>query len=508
MTTLCATFFLSTNLRQSSRCLFLCLLISASIIPVCGQVTQAAGIEIPLNPFDDASQYKVLSLREQGLLLTRPVSENPNDLLLLTALDTAFKMRWETQLSIPKFSQILRSQLRNGSIYLLLKNRLEFSLISIRVNDGRHSFTPLKNPFPFNATEFSVTDDGVLVGGNYNQRPLVIYYNFGQGKSKILPGFFNEVGELNQLKTYADGSIEAIVSASNFNKRKSLWIRTFDTEGNLTNTTLLEPEAKMNLISGKSFPEQDGRKVVLGSYGRYSDYARGIFSAEINREGKPTIVYHNFSELKKFFSYMSPRHEKRVMERIERRQVKGKKIRNNFRYLVHEVIPYRDEYILLGEVYSIQYRYVGGSTGFFGTPTRSQMIFDGYKYSHAVIAGFNHQGKLLWDNTFKIENVKTMSLEQFVKIEPMDDNKMDMLYVYANSLRSKTIRETDVIEGKSTNPLYGSNPRNIEAEQTRLDYWYDGHLYASGALWIKGPLMADGNSISRRVFFISKIVCQ
>ncbi len=505
-----ATFSLSPSLRQNNHRFFFCLILFSVITASEAQVRQVSQIEIPLGPWEDVNQYNLISMREQGLLFVRRLSGNTEDQLLLTQLDTLLNKGWENTVRIPKSAALVKEQLRGDLVYLLLRNRAEFLLIAIQVNDGTALLTPLKNPLLFNPTELSITDDVVLIGGYYNQRPLVFYYNFKQQQSKILPGFFNEVGELNQLKTYDDGTIEAIVSAKNIDQRKSLWIRTYDANGDLLKTTLLQPEPEKNLIFGKSFQLEDGREVVLGSYGRYTDYARGIFSAEINDEGKSTITYHNFGELQRFFGYMKPKHEKRVLERIEKKKLKGRKLRYSYHYLVHDVIPYQDEFILLGEVFYPHYTYSSGRSfgAFLGNGfSRSDLIFDGYQYTHAVIAGFDKTGQLLWDNSFKIDNVKTMSLQQFVKIQPFE-HKLDMLYVFDNSLRSKTILETDVIENTVTSALYNSNPKSTTTELNKLENWYDGHLFAYGALQIRNPVASDGTRTSRRVFYITKIVCK
>jgi len=473
------------------------------------QVRQINQIEIPLNLWEDASQYKILSTGEQGLLFIRRFSGNTIDQMLITHLDTLLNKQWENSIPIPRFAVTVTEQIRNNIAYFLLKDRAEFLLISIQVSDGAYMLTSIKNPLLFNPTELSVSDDVILIGGYYNQRPLVFYYNFKQQKSKILPGLFNEVGELNQIKINDEGSIQVIVCAKNWDQRKSLWIRTYDTDGNLVKTTLLKPDPDKNLIFGKSFDLGNGKEVVLGSYGRYIEYARGIFSAEINLEGEPKITYHNFGDLQRFFGYLKPKHEARVMERNERRKLKGKKLRYNYHYVVNDIIPHRDEFILLGEVFYPRYTYSSmGNSSFSGNSyMRSQPIFDGYQYSHAIVAGFDKKGKLLWDNSFKMDHVKTMTLQQFVKILPFE-NKLDMLYVNDNSLNSKTILETNVIKNTVTTTLYDSNPKNTFTELSKLENWYGDYLFAYGALLIVNPVQQDGTRTTKRVFYISKILCQ
>ena len=499
-------FFSLASWRQNSRYFFFCLVWFSAFGSSIGQVQQVSQIEIPLNLWDDVGQYRVLSAQQQGLVVVRKIFGVGASQLIVSKLDTALRKDWEINIYIPQFANLLQTQVRKNIAYLLLQNRTEFLVIIIQVKDGGYQYTPVKSPILFRSTEFSVTDDAVLIGGYYNQRPLVFYFNFKLGQSKILPGFYNEIGELNQLKTYDDGSIESVVSAKNQDKKKSLWVRNYSAEGHLLRTIILQPEADKNLLSGKSFQMADGSQIVLGTYGKYADYARGIFSSKINIDGESTIIYHNFGDLKRFFGFMKPNREKRVMERIEKRKLKGKKIRFNYYYLMHDIIPFQNEFILLGEVFYPHYTYVG-SASFGGITSRSQAIFDGYYYTHAVAAGFSKDGNLLWDNSFKIGNVRSMTLDQIVKIQP-SAHKLDMAYVYDNTLNSKTIFETDVIKNKSTSILYGNSPRNITSESSNLENWYDGYMFAYGALWVKNPIAPNGTQSSRRLFYITKIAFQ
>jgi gamma-glutamylcyclotransferase (GGCT)/AIG2-like uncharacterized protein YtfP len=138
---------------------------------------------------------------------------------------------------------------------------------------------------------------------------------------------------------------------------------------------------------------------------------------------------------------MKARREKRVKEKIERRRIKGKKIKFNYRVLVQELIPFGNQYILLGEAFYTHYTYPG-----------NVQVFDGYQYTHAVVIGFDKNGKLMWDNSFEINDVKTYALEQYVKIYPQKEGII-LLYLYENTIRSKIISGSDVLEGKSLDEM-------------------------------------------------------
>jgi hypothetical protein len=276
----------------------------------------------------------------------------------------------------------------------------------------------------------------------------------------------------------------------------------------------LEPETGKNLIFGRSTKMPNDAQVVAGVYGnKNGKYSRGIFVAEINQVGEYKTNYYNFGDLQNFFSYMKAKKEKRVKDRIERKKVKGKKIKFNYRLLVHEIVPYKDKFVMLGEAFYPKYRYYNGMNYNSGVaaalaPTmRGEQIFDGYQYTHAVVIGFDARGNLKWDNSFEINDVKSFELQQFVRIAPAEDHIV-LLYFFDNLIRSKIIKDNQVLEGKTEDPIKSNFTTDIikekNTESGKLDYWYSKNFFASGVQKIKNT--GTGKEIGyRKVFFINKL---
>ena len=274
---------------------------------------------------------------------------------------------------------------------------------------------------------------------------------------------------------------------------------------------LWTPEENKHLIFARAMKTEDNVQLIAGVYGgRNSDYSRGLFLASIGETGLQRLRYYNYGDLENFFKYMKASREKRVKERIERRKIKGKRIKFSYRFLVHEIVPYKNQYVLLGEAFYPRYKSVEFSPGFFagGPPNygaRNGRIFDGYSYTHAVVMGFDKNGKLLWDNSFEINDVRTFTLEQFVKLEVQGD-RIALLYLFENELRSKIIQDDQVLEGKTFEPIRTKTDEIVKKEETalsKLDYWYQDFFYAYGIQEITNP-----GTGKRRVFFINKISCQ
>jgi hypothetical protein len=479
------------------------------------QVNQTARLEIPV--FRDDQNFEIIPAQEGGLFLCRRFAGEREDPLEIIKLDTAFQEKWKGYLAVDKRFVLTGKRVANERLYLLLRNRdfsrNDMAIVSIAQDSGKYITHAVKNFIPFYPSEFQVTQQAALIGGYYNRIPVVTYYSWATGKSKILGGLHNEAGELTQIKTYPDGSFDVLISAKNIQRQQTIWIKNYDPSGDLLRNYALDADENKSLLFARSLKTTNNMQVVAGVYGgRNPEYSKGLFIASVDPSGLQQTRYYSYADLENFFKYMKANREKRVKERIERRKIKGKKIRFNYRFMVHELVPYNHQYVLLGEAFFPRYVAAdrGYSSGFFSPYSLAQnnyirdgRIFDGYYYTHAVVMGFDPTGKLLWDNSFEINDVKTYTLEQFVKLEAQPD-KIALLYLFENEIRTKIIKGNEVLEGKT----YESIKTKIEndiikkeiADATKLDYWYGNYFYAYGIQEINNPKFGK-----RRVFFINKV---
>jgi hypothetical protein len=211
----------------------------------------------------------------------------------------------------------------------------------------------------------------------------------------------------------------------------------------------------------------------------------------------------------------------------------------NYQLLVHDLIPNGDQYILVAEAFNPTFRYqnnypyggfgspfgfgspwggmyspygwgwglwsmnpwYGGSRGFFGN---NQQVFDGWQYTHAVVAGFDKRGNLLWDNSFEIDNVKTMKLKEKVRTS-LRDGQVTLFYSNNGVIRSKAVKGNLVLDNGPAHEKVITTAR--EGDKVRrntnedLEYWYDNYFLAWGYQRIQNE--AEGGR--RNVFYLNKI---
>ncbi|RAV99803.1 hypothetical protein [Pseudochryseolinea flava] len=496
------------------RCIFFCFALITSL-SLSGQVKQSARLELPL--YQGESKFEIVPSSNRGLYLYRWISTDQADALELIKLDTAFSVIWRGFLPLDQHLKFLSLKVARDNFYVLFRRenqgRNNFSLYAIEGRTGNFIRHDIKNYITFTPLEFQVTDSAALMAGYFNRVPVVTHFDFRSNRSKILPGLLNEIGELTQVKTNDDGSFNVLIAARNYAGQKTIWIKTYDPSGKLLSNIPLESEDNKTLIFARSLKMENNVQIVAGVFGaQRSDYSRGFFMASIDpSSGMQQIRYYNFHELQNFFKYMKAKREIRVKKRIERRKIKGKRIKFNYRFLVHELVPHNGQFILLGEAFYPHYITADRSGFGFFSPyaysgaqqLRDGRIFDGYYYTHAVVMGFDVNGDIIWDNSFEINDVKTYTLEQFVRLEIQDD-KIVLLYLYENELRTKIIEGNNVVEGKTIEPLTTSSEMDEilkeDHEKGDLNYWYQSFFYAAGIQEINNPKLGR-----RRVFYVNKI---
>lgn len=504
----------STRTTAAACCL---LLVSGLYSEAGAQVLQTDRFEVPVE--NRGEQFDILPSSDNGLLLYRQYAGIREDQLHLIKLDTAFQENWSGFMSVEKNYRLMDTESFDQKLFLLLRykdySKNDLFLYVIDEATGQYVQYRIRGYIPFAPTEFRITNHAAIIGGYYNRIPVVLHYSFNTNRSKVLPGLFSETGELTQIKTHENDSFDVLISARNFSRQRTIWIKSYDPEGDLLRNLALQPEENKHLIFGRSLKTAGDKQIVAGVYGnRSSEFSRGLFIATIASSGLETIKYYNFGDLKNFFQYMKANREKRVKKRIERKKIKGKKLRFNYRFLVHELVPYKDQFVLLGEAFypryqsadQMQYRFFTPYGAMPGSFVQNGRIFDGYYYTHAVVMGFNENGKLLWDNSFEINDVRTFTLEQFVKLQVLPD-RLALMYVFENHIRTKIIQDDRVLEGKSVDPIITFSENDVVKSErnggNKLEYWYEDFLYAYGVQDIVTD-SSDGQA-KRRVFFINKV---
>lgn len=511
--------------RKTAMRGILAIFLSLICIYANGQVEQPKRFEYELKPFEN--YFDVLILGEKGLVLFRQTDERNKQgrEWEIIYLDSDLNEVW-TKKYYFAYEYTLTGYAENDEKFYFLffnektgKKHLELFEFDLEGYSPRH--LTIENLFAIQLSEFEVTDSAAILGGYYNYRPVLIHYSFEKALPKVLPGVYNNRSELVHLRIHEDNSYTVIMTERTSDKRYTLAVKTYDPGGDLVVNTLLQPEDGKHLIFGRVAKSDSDAQLVAGTYSeRRSDYSRGLFIARLDTEGNQTINYYNYGDLENFFSYMKAKRQRRIKERIKRKKVKGKKIKFNYRLLVQEIIENEEngDYLMIGEAFYPKYSHVSRrnynpyypeiSSFNYYSPNYGNLYLEGYRYTHAVVIGFDEKGKLEWDNSFEITDVLSPTLDQYVNAH-VGNNKIVLLYQYENVIRSKIIQGEEVVEGKSFDDIKlkfeDDVADNSNFDVGGLEKWYGDYFITYGVQRIKN-LKDAGVRMKRRVFFINKLV--
>lgn len=491
------------------------------------QISQPNRVEIELESND--KWFYIIPAEDKGLFLVREGSTTPfrnADEIDVLFLDTDFNIVWETKLSIESKYTLRGYDYKSGRMNLLLTEGDYYpkQLVLIEFSYASSDFRTLSytNPIPFVLNEFEMVEDGALIAGEVESRPIVLHLPRDKNRTRVLPGFFRSKSELLQIATkYSDDFFQVVTSEIGPSKKNRVIIRNFTAEGDPINEITLE-EDELHLLDGKIASSELSNQLFTGTYSdKKSEYSKGFFFTNINQFELSPINYVAYADLDNFFNYMREKRKKRVKERIKRKRIKGRKVRLKYRMVINGMVELKDQIIVIGEAYYPKYSSTTTSRAYYSANNLynsrsfydpySNRVFDGYQYTHAVIIGLDKRGNVIWDNSFEINDAVSFNLVNYVKIVPREDDIV-LLYLYDHVIKTKIIEKGEVVSGKNEIDVRLLNEndevRHKFEDYEGLEYWYNGNtFYAYGVQRIKNLRDRD-IPLNRKVFFINKIVVE
>jgi hypothetical protein len=478
------------------------------------QFIQPYRLEIELDNKDDF--FNVVNTEDEQLVLLRGIggySGNSTDKIELILLDSVLTQITRDTVAMDDSYNFIGFDYSEGSFYMLYEpeNPAEKLYVVLGYNFSERQINryEIRRPFPIELAEFDVVEGKAIFQGMVNARPAVFIHGLDIEKLVVLPGIYANKSNLISLRIdRTSKTINAIVRDRSFRKDIRFSVKTYTLDGQLLRTVIMDPGPDHYLLDAAVSSLEKDKIWISGTYAENrSQYSRGMFIALLSNQGQESISFINYADFDNFFDYMREKRRNRVYNRIERRKEKGKRVKFNYRVLVHEIIERSDEYILIGEAYYPRYSHPNYYATGMHNVFNDNVYFDGYRYTHAVVFAFDRSGKRIWDNCFEINDVLTYQLDQYVSISVSNSNIL-LMYEFDDVIKTKIIQEDEVINGKEEMTLI-TRYENDEVRDTYnsfggLDHWYNNHFYAFGVQDIENMAYLGQNS-RRTVFYVNKI---
>lgn len=486
-------------------------------------LTQPNRIEFEIA--NEGSNFFVVPGQEHGIMVVEATNKAATGGGLkwkIHLVDTAFQILWSQTLNVRVDGDLIGYEYFDGNFYLLF-NKSRFrtqDLIVYQFQSGSPEFLTyeITTVFPIEIYHFESVGETLLIAGSANFRPVVITYNINDKIPRVVPGFYDNKSELLDLVVDEESEFFTVILSEKMrNKKFTVRVRTFTSKGDIIQDNLLNPGDKKSLLDAASTTFSNGLQYLAGTHSKKSlHYSHGLYLSKFVNGVQQFNQYYPFADLDNFFGHLKPKKEQRIRSRIERKKEKGKIKKFSYRLLVHEILQRDDEYIMIAEAYYPRYSY--GSNGGaifsphgFGNFNNNYRAYNpyflGYKFTHAVAVGFDRNCNIVWDHTFRIEDIESYSLEENVMVSTMDD-KVVLSYLEENEIRSKVIKGSEIVEGRTFNPVKLSfaadEVKNKDPRVEGLERWYGDTLFAFGRQNIRNE-HGIGGRVNRRVFYLNKI---
>ena len=484
-------------------------------------ISQPLRLEIPVEDVND--DFDVVEGYNKGLLVVQNTNEQlPNgSLWQFYFVNNNLEIQWKLSRVISNRSSFIGYDYSDGYYFLLFDNSQKYrgyQIIVLDVNGESSYFQEFDLPVDIDLEYFEALDNGVLMVGSFNFRPVALIYDMTNGKHKVLPGFYNNNERVFDLVMDERNRAFSVVLAERMrNGKYTNRIKSFTYDGLLIMENLINPGEQLNLVDGTTTNFGNGVQYMAGTYSlNTSLYSRGIYISKFTNGQQRFLKNYNYGELTNFFSYRGKRASERIRRKSSKKKARGKEKRFNYRLYIHEIVPKGDLNILIAEAYYPRYstatnygtsRYGGGY--YMNGPTMgpTYQSFLGYKYTHAIIVAFDSKGDIIWDNSFRTNDITSYNLEKSVAVNVQGD-KAVIMYLDDGELKSKAIQGDEVLEDKTYNPVTLLHPGDKEINRDNEVYgvknWYENYLYSYGIQKIKNKSFPKKER-KRRVFYINKI---
>lgn len=434
----------------------------------------------------------------------------------LTKYNTDLERDWSLNGQLPENLDFVASTFDGqGAVYLLFSSyRLPMcQVVKVSIGPGFSEQFSLNVVERLQITHFKTLGEGMFVGGIVDDTPVLYHAHLSLRQARLLPG--GERG--SAIQSLETDSIHGRITASFTVKRGrelKLVANVYDEFGQDQGHSVVEPAPDYALLSGRLSVLDDSTRIVVGNYGYQAMQANGIASSQglyLSRVGEGRTAqtsYVSFTDFKNFFNYLDPREQERMARKAQKRKEAGSDLQLNYRLLVHELIRHNDQYVVVAEAFYPEFRYQStspyGATSWYGwrySPLSyyslynpymwnpwfgsrglsAQQVFDGYVYTHAVVAGFDATGKLLWDNCLELTPERSIDLQEKVRLVKQGD-QLALYHNHKGHIQQTIIRANGMAEQQPRIDISAlttaQRAQAIISDDVR--YWHDRYFLAWG----------------------------
>jgi len=399
------------------------------------------------------------------------------------------------------------------------KNRnsdVNFQILRIALQSASFILNNGKTPDHGSISSFEVTGRKAILGlNNEANSSSVLIMDLPTGQPTLIPLMPNEKSTL--LHCSADPvtmNISVLISKVLSKRTAELYFFSYRMDG----TQQFETKISTNNITNEfiNVTEIHIRKSENLIAGTYSANPTGSKEKEVESTGfavvpftsgiQKSIDYFNFLDMKNIKQLLSEEDILSLRKKSMKKNRSDQEYSLDFSLLLHDILPWNDQFIVSAEAYTPQYHSESFTDyDFYGRPyTNTYSVFDGYRFTGIIMAAFDTDGKMLWDNAMSIRNLLSFTLKPKVTIYPSGD-EIILTYLSEGKIACSIIRNSETIEKSSFSDLelMSANDKLLAESGSTMVHWYANYFICYGYQEIRD--ISKGGNDKRMVFFCNKV---
>jgi hypothetical protein len=519
----------------------------------CTQFSNAQSVkrvEIPIP--STSTEMFTIPVHDQGVLILNEINKTN---FSLTRFDINLERVWTVNGTMDASLDYVKHSYDGKNLYLLFSRYRSnvYEVVKVNIGPGFIEKYQIMSVDRMEVSDFQALNSSVFIAGVVNAQPVILFTNLNERKTKVLPSALKNQAEIQSMELDTTSDIVNVTYAvGTRGKNYQLVLKSFDENGKQISQVAMNPDNEFAMMNGRLSLVSDSTEVMFGTYGHKNTIgssrgptSQGIYFTKIVDNEVTDVKFHSFTEFKNFFNFMTNRQRERQERKIQDKKEKGEDLRLDYRLLVHDIVKQDNQYIMVAEAFYPEYKYnnynpygFGGNNSWnsFGSPYSSfynpyrwgygnyglyspfssyyspwgwgnrnynnSQVFDGWTYTHAIVAAFDEKGNLLWDNSIELKDVKEQKLTEKVKAS-IKGNEIALSYSNKGQIYTKVIKAEKVVENTQPRAI-DTQMEGDKVKQTtsdNIDFWYNNYFIASGYQKISN----DQEGGKRNVFYLNKV---
>lgn len=412
----------------------------------------------------------------------------------------------------------------DASTYLFFldvnRRKSEHKLQLVKVEYDTNIFRVVNSQVPEKAEPFRFKVFGrhaFIAFNNSDHSPGILKLGLADGSASLFGLETEGEGIIREIRISPEMNKIALVLDQYIKKRHdAMLLMELSPDGDLLRKQRISTAADNKVINDARIAKLSGDTILItGTYGN-SNYRlddsgdkdrenAGMFVTRFDGEKQSYMHYFNFLEFEEMFDAFSSRTLADLRRAAKQDSEDGKEYSLDYTMLLHNVIPFDGNYVLLAEAYYPEYHTESNMLyDYYGRPIpQTYTVFDGYRYISGIAASFSEEGEMIWNDGIDIRDIQTFNLYQSLGTYASPD-ELALFYSSANRLYYK-MAGSKAPEGELQNIVIESKykgDRLTEDLGSKVIHWYRNYFICYGYQVIKNNRARGGR---RTIFYFNKL---